>query len=315
MYLPYLRGKGEEVRAVQAVAARIAGKRKVRPLFEPAAKNARPLLAAALQLEGSGVPYVIIENPSVGDWAARHAEVRRDIVAPACGYGPACRPALVIRAGVTPAQVRAFLRHYAGRPTVLVHVTSYQAGAQLRNVIAAAPNVEHQLFLEPAVGAGYRVAVGGADSGILEDKFARRANNAAYAARADELFTTEHTAHVLAGRACFSDFTVVGNHYRVKGGFGALAVALHLTYARPNGEVWVRHFVSHRTPTVVNTEAKTLEVLDAAVQFANSIAPALNFSSVIPEWRAALATTTAPSLGWLKRQTIRHHLELMDSLL
>jgi hypothetical protein len=138
--------------------------------------------------------------------------------------------------------------------------------------------------------------------------------NADYAQNDDEPFTQAHLNYVADGHAGFGDYLTVGAHYS-EGGGPAHAVAIHMTYPEAGGRVAIRHFVSDDVHTTRNVPGKTVEALAKLVEFAAGGAVDLSFSTALPEWRQAHATAKAPTLAHLKRQSLRHHLQLMSSVL
>lgn len=314
MYFPYLRGKQEEVFAIREVADRLSAKKVVFPVLEPVKDQVNQIIETSRILCDKGVPHALIENPRVGAFSQRHPDVASRIIAPVCTFGPVARPALLIDSRSTDAEVVAFLARYPDRPTVLIHRTSFRNAAVLQGVIAAAGNVEYNLFTVPGTNGAYRSVFTGAGRVILSDVFVRQDRNADYAAYDPEPFTTEHQNYAADGMAGFSDYATVGDFWS-EGGGPAHAVTLHVTYPEDGGAVWIRHFVSDDTDSPADREGKTLQAISKAVAFAQTSGAMLNFSTAVPEWRSAVNTGNAPSLGMLKRQALRHHLELMDSLL
>jgi hypothetical protein len=314
MYFPYLRGKQEEVFAVREAANRIGAKRKVFPVFEPVKEQMGQIVRAAELLCQAGIPHALIENPRVGDLANRHADVSAQIIAPVCALGPVSRPALLIDPRTTDAEIAAFLSRHANRQVVLVHKTSFRDAAVLRDMADRAGNVEYNLFFSPGTSRAYQGVFAAYNNAVVSDAFVRQRRNADYEDYDPEPFTSEHLNFVGDNMAGFGDFATVGSHWSEDGG-PARAVALHVTYPVDDGSVWIRHFVSDDTDSIADREGKTLQAIAKATAFAAQMGATLAFSTAVPEWNAAQVSRRAPTLGILKRQSLRHHLELMDSLL
>lgn len=317
MYFPYLRARQEEIFAVQEAIPALVHRRKVRPVLEPV-RRGRPvtqLLACAQSLENGRLPFLLVENPTVGHYRnLPPADLQNQVIVPICAMGSACIPAFIVTAGTTLAAVRAFLRRHPSRKVALIHDTSFQNGAGLVGEVRSAGNVSHHLFREPGTSRAYQRLFPGANA-VLADVVSHRENNAAYAnPPLTEPFTSEHLRFQSNGFDGFSDYGTIGRRHReTDGGGGTRAVAIHLTYPDTNNAVWVRHFVSDDRVTVGRVAQKSLEAARHLVAFAQATPP-IQFSSAVADWQRCVAAQRGRGLGVLKRWSMRHHMELMDRL-
>ena len=317
MYFPYLRARQNEIFAVREAVPAIAQRRKVRPILEPV-RQGQPvtqLLTCAQALENNGLPYLLVENPTVGHYRnLPPATLRNEAMLPACGMGTSCIPAFIVGAGTTLAAVSAFLNRYANRPVALIHETSFQNGAGLVGLVQAAGNVQHHIFRQPGTSTAYQHLFPGLNA-VLTDVVSTRANNAAYAnPPVMEHFTSEHLHFQQNGFGGFSDYGTIGRAHREDdGGGGTRAVAIHLTYPDVNDVVWIRHFVSDDQISVGRVSQKSLEAAQHLVAFAQGT-PSIQCSSAVADWQQSVAAQHGRGLGVLKRWSMRHHMELMDRL-
>lgn len=90
-------------------------------------------------------------------------------------------------------------------------------------------------------------------------------------------------------------------------------VALHLTYLKDN-DIWIRHFVSDDKVGTTNVQGKYFQALRKLVDF-------LDHYNGTPEtigakqFRENLADGVFHQLGYPKKLSIKHHVELMIQLL
>jgi hypothetical protein len=273
------------------------------------------LLACAQLLENNGLPFLLVENPTVGHYRnLPPADLQNQVISPICAMGTACLPTFIVTAGTTLAAVRGFIGRYPNRGVSLIHETSFQNGAGLLAVVQGAGNVVHNIFRQPGTSAAYQRLFPGLNA-LLSDVVDPRENNAAYAnPPVAEHFTSEHLHFQQNGFGGFSDYGTIGRpHKESDGGGGTRAVAIHLTYPDENNAVWVRHFVSDDRVTVGRVSQKSLEASRHLVAFAQAT-PSIQFSSAVRDWQLCAAAQRGRGLGVLKRWSMRHHMELMDRL-
>lgn len=146
---------------------------------------------------------------------------------------------------------------------------------------------------------------------IIKDSFNRLSRNADYVP--DEYFSDLFSTYKPDFYG-FGDFQIVG--VGTGGGGPAHAVALHLTYLKePNGqEIWVRHFVSDDKLGTSNVQGKYFQALRKLVTFLNQYS---NTPETIGarEYRENLIDGVFHQLGYPKKLSMKHHIELMIQVL
>jgi hypothetical protein len=316
VYFPYFRAKQEELLALREVTPTIAEDRLIFPILEPV-RTSRPgqLATVSRSLSDAGIPHAVIENPQVGDYR-RTPELVRDDVLPGLAVYQRVRPAFIIHAGTRDSDVAAFLDRYPRRPVVLIHETSFRDAGIIRSLADQHGAVEYHVFMSPGTAGGYRRVFAGQGRVVVEDVFVRQPRNADYEGRSPEHFTSEHLNYRDDAMEGFGDFGIVGRTFsEQRGGQEPHAVTMHVTYPNEEDRIYVQHFVSDDVSGPGDEPGKVIQAMRKAVAFARETSPLLDFSSAVPEWELAVATRSAPRLGGLKRQTIRHHLELMVRML
>lgn len=298
MYVPRLRGRAEELRALREAAPALRRSGRIVPLVEPAAGGSRLLLEVAAALDGLGVPLAILFDPD------GRAAGRLPGAVPAAA--PGVRPALRIARDTPAALVDAFLAAHAGRPPVLVHRDAHPSAARW----AAREEIAFHVVSAPLPALPRSVCV------PVRDVLVRRARNADYADAPDEPFTDAHLTFAREGFAGFGDFATVGDAPPSDRPQRLHTAAVHLTYPTPESAVRIRRAVSTPTGTPGDAAGKIGEALIRLLRWIDEESACdWRFSTAIPQWRRAVETMSFPAPGMLKRQSLRHHLELMAALL
>lgn len=83
----------------------------------------------------------------------------------------------------------------------------------------------------------------------------------------------------------------------------------------PSPEVWVRHFLSNTYTVDPDAQDMTQEALRDVMDFLEENRYIYDYSSACGELRELSESGRNTSLGWIKKVSIKHHLELMLHLL
>ena len=110
----------------------------------------------------------------------------------------------------------------------------------------------------------------------------------------------------------FGDFLMVGDDYTESGG-PAYAVAIHITFIDPDrdDEMRIFHFVSDRQDTPTDPAGKFAEALAKLIAQLNSKTNKVYESSAITEFRELAARGHFPGLGYVKKLSMKHHIETL----
>lgn len=307
MYVPYLHGRQEEALALAELAPTLAASGRVVPLIEPVATTAQLHNKVSI-LRGAGAKVMVIANPTRGKLTTPTAQAAALAhLAPDLADVDHVRPVFRESDGQGLVELTTFLTQYPARPVAVVLTTPL---IQPSDLATALKGRDYLVLFDTGVSAiSYLPHIPAGRSIDLGHRFPGRERNADYANPADEYFSNDLATWKTAGRAGFSDFTVLPATYSTGGG-SAVAIAVHLTYMTGNG-LRVRHYMS-----------------DASVR-----------GDYPPKWRALLGDLTADvtanptlfettdgldsfltqartadytSLGASKRQQIVHHIQTVD---
>jgi hypothetical protein len=310
MYFPYLRGKQNELLAVRDCANTINASGRILPIIEPVKINTDILGRALRNYAEESMPYIFVVNPRVGELAERHDHLRSLITEGQLQLHGGAFAGFIISEYTSPKDVRRFLNDYSDRQTAFVHSHSYTDPQWLNALMRESPNVSYQIFIDGVTGSSYRRNFRSYPSVLVRDGFKKR-KNANYPE--DEFFSELHNTYSESNLVGFGDFSIVGAEYKDTGG-PAYAVAIHLTYHRADGDIWIRHFISNRTQSPTDPAGKFMEALEKLVTFLNDNLN-ISYCGACDEFRDFHTAQHFPQLGPVKRLSIKHHIELMNRVL
>lgn len=304
MYIPYLYGRQEELRALEDLAPGIAQHGRVVPLIEPT--EVQPLLHAKISAaRAAGANVMVVANPSRGDLAnptaaaAAVASLATDLADTS-----RVRPMFRESPGQGLPELQQFLLQYPNRPVGVVLTTDHISGAALTKALA---NRDYLVLFAPEVDpATYSGSVPQSRSVVISDNFPGRTRNVDYALTLDEAFGNDLLSWRNAGWAGFSDFTVLPPESFAATGGPAVAVAIHLTYMTVH-EMRVRHFVSDAGSRGQN--APKWAVILPQLQAVIAANPTLFDNTQGLQAFITQAGGSYTNLGTSKRQQIGHHVE------
>ena len=128
----------------------------------------------------------------------------------------------------------------------------------------------------------------------------------------NEFFSDLHLVYDEEHYKGFGDFLIVGDTYSPTGG-PAYAVAIHLTYIDNDEEIWVKHFVSDTNGTPVDPAGKFIEALEKLVRYVDSDESEIFESEALAEFKDLYKNKNFPGLGYVKKLSMKHHIELINS--
>ena len=144
----------------------------------------------------------------------------------------------------------------------------------------------------------------------LDNCFNEQPRNVDYIEIDEEPFSEEHLYYEIEGYAGFSDYTTLPKDF-IDGGMLPYAIAIHLTYKRKEGEVYIKHFVSDTNFDNTNVQKKFFEAASKVKTFFES----RESTEAINDLIKLVNDKKYPGLGVIKKLSIRSHIELINSLL
>ena len=308
-YFPYFRGKQYELICLRENSELIANQ-GFTPVIEPVKENPSGLVRALLALRSSGSKCLVVANPSVGHHAQSLSDaVVKEVREALNGFDGGGWIYQIKEAGDL-VDLRGWLRDFPAI-SLLHHGSGEVSPKQVQDVLdelGAAPAV--QIFTE-SCSTRYRAAFESENKVLLSDGFKKK-KNADYPPV--ELFSELPITYLEYRVSGFGDYLIVGSEYS-EGGGAAYAVAIHITYKNPDdgNAIYIRHFISDSNDSPVDPAGKFREALGKLVESCDSRDSRIPETDAIKEFRKLHASGHFPGLGYVKKLSMQHHLEMMGS--
>lgn len=311
MYHPYFRGKQFELITLRETAL-IMAKAGFVPIIEPVRGVLKGLDRTLVEICNAGGQAVVIVNPFHGDHAEDGVNIS-SLLKHRFLHKEGISAGILLHQGMDANDaMECYENHRAHQPT-FVHAGFAEAKALAEKLSKELSQTRH-VFFEKHCSKLYRKHFKGACKRILlRDGFERRRN-------ADhprvELFSDLHITYVEEDMDGFGDFLIVGDDY-TEGGGPAYAVAIHLTFIDPDEDdvMYIYHFVSTTQDTPRDPAGKFAEALAKLIKKLDSGTSKLFESTAIAEFRDLHAKRHFPGLGYVKKLSMKHHIETLADFL
>jgi hypothetical protein len=313
MYHPYFRGKQYELITVRETAPLLAAAKFV-PIIEPV-KEALGGLDKALKAvcEAKGTAIVVV-NPHHGE----HAEGGQNISAllkSAFLELPEIAAGVLLKNDMSVADAVACCNEHADHDMALIHAGFTDAKGLIRELGEAKINTMRHVFFDNPNAGGilYRKHFDKAHRVLLRDGFQKRRNRDQPPV---EPFSDLNVTFEDVGMDGFGDFLIVGDDYSESGG-PAYAIAIHITFIDPTKDnaMFIYHFVSRRKDTPADPAGKFGEALELMMEKLGQANHHIFESSAIAEFRELYAEGHFPGLGYIKKLSMKHHIETLQNFL
>ncbi len=311
MYCPYFRGKQYELIALRENASLIARSRFL-PIIEPVKANLAQLNKAVDALVGEGAQAVVIVNPVCGDFSDAPEELD-DFMQRKLESSELIRPGIKIINSSYEASTLALVDKFLESRPVLIH-DGFTRAKHLAEGLKTRPGDFMHAFIDGNCTELYQLNFKDHQRVLIRDGFTRKVNRS-YSEI--ESFSDLHlTFDSIKGLDGFGDFLIVGDDYQEEGG-PAYAVAIHLTFIDPDQEntMMVYHFVSDRQDSPADPAGKFAEALEKLYAKAIKSGTPLLRTSAVEEFLSLRERGHFPGLGYVKKLSMQHHMELMANFL
>lgn len=303
MYYPFFRGKQFELLAIRE-SAKVIADAGFTPIIEPVRQTLSGLQRALKELVEQGATAAVIINPRHGDHRNRGDHLAADL-RENYGDNDAIAPAILLTSAMSLAEALAKIAPYEDRSLTFVHAGFTDGKGLAANL---PPGDFTHVFLD-ARNTLYRRPFKGGRRILVEDGFERK-KNADYGPI--DRFSDLHVTFEELGGDGYGDFLTIGDHY-AEGGGPAYAVAIHLTFIDPEQDdaMFVYHFVSDSNDTPVDPAGKFAQALDKLIREVDREGSKVLNTSAVQEFRDLHARRHFPGLGFVKKLSIKHHLETL----
>lgn len=308
MYSPYFRGKQFELLTIRETASLMANAGFL-PIIEPVKETLKGLEKALQAICDAQGRAIVIVNPDHGD----HQEDGSGITAllQACYVGnESISAGVLLRSNTTLIEATAAYQLHQGHNPTFVHA-GFTSQKALAEALGGDLQGSRHVFIEEYANTLYRKHFDGSTRILVRDGFKRR-KNAEYATLPVEEFSELHLTYSDLNLAGFGDFLIVGDSYSESGG-PAYAVAIHLTFVDSDKDdvMFIYHFVSTTNDTPTDPAGKFAQALNKLIDRLDAGDSNLFESSAIQEFRALHAEGHFPGLGYVKKLSMKHHIETL----
>ncbi len=311
MYYPFIRGKQFELVMLREMAPKIAEWGFV-PIIEPVKGNFPALKRALDQLIENKCRFILIANPQVGELKDDSSTLINEIVADHLSEYEQYAVGLLLTAEDSLNVAKDFFKTHA-LAIAVIH-NGFSDGKGLVELIdEKQPNISEHVFVMPHSTSLYRKRFKDSTRILVEDGFFSR-NNREYPP--SEPFSELYLTYSDLRGDGFGDFLIVGIDYK-EGGGPAYAIAIHLTYADPKADdaLAIKHYVSDQVDSPKDPAGKFFEALSKLAKDVNKSGSPIYKSRAVKEYLQLHKDQHFPGLGYVKKLSMQHHIELMAHLL
>lgn len=311
MYYPFIRGKQFELLMLREMALKLVEWGFV-PIIEPVKENFPALKRALNTLKENNCRFILIANPSVGDMKEDNATLCSEILDGELHEYQNYSVGLNLTATEPLATAQTFFKEHQ-MPTAIIH-NGFSDGKGLSALIREKnPSLTEHVFVGQHSSTLYRKHFKGVRRVLVEDGFIVR-NNRDYPP--SESFSELYLTYSEMGCDAFGDFLIVGSDFKDSGG-PAYAITIHLTYADPNADnaIAIKHYVSDQVDTPKDPAGKFLEALRKLDSDVRSKQSKILKTDAVDEYLQLYKDSHFPGLGYAKKLSMQHHIELMAHLL
>lgn len=310
MYFPYFRGKQYELVCLRENSALIANG-PITPIIEPVRSNFSGLNRAIAELVNVAAEFILIVNPKNGDLAGESVESFEKVLNEVPDDYDRLSLGFIIDERCEPDHLTEIIGGVGDRSLSFIHWGNAKPKL-VHNAINGANNIDRHIFIEHACGKLYQKYFADEERVLIRDGFVRRSNREYPPV---EHFSDLHITYPDEGMNGFGDFLIVGEEYSESGG-PAYAVAVHMTFIDEDqdDDMHIKHFVSDRSSDPADPGGKFLEAVEK-IRLEIDLIGQLFRSNACDELLDLLDRQHYPGLGYVKKLTMQHHLELMADFL
>lgn len=308
-YYPYLRAKQYELKALREFSGEFSGQNDIIPIIEPVKRDSSKLWTAVSDFIANGMKFALVLNPDNGDF--RHDTVTANLLNDELKNNKEKWIPAFIYSRVNTPNIISEITNLALKDVMIIFLSCMdpEDSAALSLI-----NREDVRYIVNDFGASSSRGVKsllhktGKDIIQLTDCFKVKQRNADYALNDDEFFTDQpfYDDDNFSG---YSDYTTLPSEY-IDGGMLPYAIAIHLTYKR-GMNIYVHHFVSDNNLTPEDIRGKFREAAVKIAPFYAGLNPTKAVDELIDK---AEKPDGYPGLGYIKKLSIKNHLELIKSL-
>lgn len=308
MYHPFMRGKQYELITLRETASLLASSNFV-PIIEPVKESLGGLERALQSLCDANAAAIVLVNPYHGDYSEDGQSIST-LLQDNFRKSRNVSAGILLHKNIALSEIKECCRVHESHDLTLVH-----AGFTEAKELAAwlGERKVRQVFFEKYCGKLYTRHFPNPERVLVRDGFKVRRNRDH---PDEEFFSDLHVTYPDEGMNGFGDFLIVGDEYSETGG-PAYAIAIHITFIdedRDDG-MYIYHFKSKRQDTPTDPAGKFAEALSAMIAKLNSPNCKVLETNAVKEFRALHSAKHFPGLGYVKKLSMKHHIETLAAYL
>lgn len=306
MYHPFFRGKQYELITLRETAELLNATNFV-PIIEPVKQSLKALEKTLTELDNAEVQTIVVVNPFHGDHS-EDSESIPQLLADTFPESKYITAGILLREDTTLEQAVEYCDQHNKRQIALIH-SGFSNGKQLAIALGKRVDDMKNVFVDGRSSKLYQRHFAGAERVLLRDGFKPRRNKDHPPV---EFFSDLHVTYEDEGMNGFGDFLIVGDDFR-EGGGPAYAVAIHITFidGQNDDEMNIYHFKSIRQDTPTDPAGKFGEALAKLIEALDEKDCQIFESEAIGEFRSLHARGHYPGLGYVKKLSMKHHIETL----
>lgn len=312
MYYPFLRGKQFELIALREFSGENVGQKNIVPVIEPVRNSLGQLSLTISELLKCKSSFALILNPCRGDYS--HPTIKFDAlnkIGVLLENKDMWMPAFIYQHGAA-SHILDMVSEYGFKDTMIIFPTCVSMDDEEAWDLINNENVHYVLnSFGSSIARRLKNQLFETGKKIvrLDDCFKRQSTNENYAYAVDELFSEEFYYYREDGFSGFSDYTLLPGEF-IEGGMLPKVVAIHLSYQKEEDQIYVHHFLSDSKNGKNDIKNEFVEAAQKVEPFWSEYAR----TSAINELIFRAHDESYPGLGYLKKLSIKNHLELVSKI-
>ena len=301
MYYPFLRARQFELVALRELVAEGICQDYIVPILEPVKQSHNNLSLAARSFAEKNQRCFLVANPRVGEMTGDNTHYLHFLVNESLD---------VFKAGFHYSNngnyIQSCIESYNLNECILICQNDVTVDDARFTALVSLPQISAICIETPGRNRDLHRFLKGLNKQYirLDDLFEKQVKNSEFLPISEHRFSEEHLFYGEEGFTGFGDYTVLPSEY-TDGGSAPRAVAIHMTYLKDNGQIWIRHFTSISNDSIANVQGKFAEAASKAVAFFRERHIT---NSAIAELDDYFTAQHYPGLGTVKKISIKNHL-------
>ncbi|XZM33514.1 sce7725 family protein [Clostridium perfringens] len=303
MYLPYLRGRQNELLALKELVNNNLIGDKVIPIIEPT-KLSSTLISVIRLFNSENRKLIVIQNPQVGNFE----EELKDNEGSYSYYDLINNDNIIkgiIATDNFEKDINKLRINNVDNENIVVILREKKYINLYKDEF---DKINRPLYTLIPDKKSFRRKIY-ANKIVLEDHFRKRERNTDYDEE-PEFFSSDHADYDMDNFKGFSDYSIIGEEYK-ESGFAPRAVAIHISFL-DDDELYVKHFVSDSNDSIKDPAKKFYEALKKLMDWKEEVGLQTYGLSGFEE---CFEKQQYPGLGVVKKLALMHHIQLINDYL